>query len=146
MPVAHPQSVAYNSHGQSGSGWTGTGGVRGMPKTRSIISIEKAPPVVGGVDINPSGGKGRRTITSGRESINLGRATITSGGTVRKSASAGAGVVGVGVTATRVVASPLALCCILTAVLRVASVLGSCAELKRQLPHLPFRMTTSNLN
>lgn len=97
------RSVAYNSHGPSGSGWTGTG-LRGMPKTRSIISIEKAPPVMG-VDINPSGhGKGKRTITSGRESINLGRATITSGGTVRKSASAG--VVGVGVTATGFFAPP----------------------------------------
>jgi len=98
-PTATPYgapSVSMHSGGgggaRSGSGWTGGRGLRGVPKTRSIISIEKASGTAGG------GG------FSGRESIKLGKGTVTSGGTVRKSASAG--VMGVGVTATGFFTSP----------------------------------------
>lgn len=73
--------------GRSGSGWTGGKGF-GLPKARSVISIEKT---LGGEGFN------------GRESIKLGRG---SGGTMRKSASAG--VVGVGITANGFFASPSA--------------------------------------
>jgi hypothetical protein len=79
---------------RSGSGWTGGRGLTGMPKTRSIISIDKSPATVGMGD----------KAFSGRESIKLGRGIVTSGGTVRKSASAG--VMGVGVTATGFFTSP----------------------------------------
>ncbi|KAG8823480.1 hypothetical protein FRC19_003733 [Serendipita sp. 401] len=86
------QSVAHRSNGPSGSGWTGGRGITGLPRARSVVSIEKT----GGSADRKSLGAGR--IFSGRESINLGRQTITSGGTVRKAASAG--VMGVGITAT----------------------------------------------
>ncbi|KIM28453.1 hypothetical protein M408DRAFT_329507 [Serendipita vermifera MAFF 305830] len=77
------------------SGWTGGRvlGVGGKPKTRSIISIDRSGATIGG-----------HMDGSGRESIKLGRGTVTSAGTVRKSASAG--VVGVGVTANGFFTSP----------------------------------------
>lgn len=94
----HAPSVSRRSGGaRSGSGpsgWTGGRGLMGMPKTRSIISIDRT---------NSTPGQPEKAF-SGRESIKLGRGTITSGGTVRKSASAG--VVGVGVTANGFFTSP----------------------------------------
>ncbi|KAG8811870.1 hypothetical protein FRC17_002302 [Serendipita sp. 399] len=84
------QSIALLSNGPSGSGWTGGRGT-GLPRARSIISIEKT-------------GDNKSRIFSDKGSINLGRQTITSGGTVRKAASAG--VVGVGVTATGFFTAP----------------------------------------
>jgi hypothetical protein len=75
--------------GPSGSGWTGGRGLRGLPKARSIISIDKA---------NVNGVTDGHT---GRESIKLGRGK---GGTIKKAASAG--VMGVGVTATGFFTSP----------------------------------------
>jgi hypothetical protein len=75
--------------GPSASGWTGGRGVRGLPKAKSIISIDKSNP------------NGVADGLAGRESIKLGRGKS---GTMRKSASAG--VMGVGVTATGFFTSP----------------------------------------
>jgi Rho GTPase-activating protein 1 len=104
------QSVSFQSGsagGPSRSGWSGRGPT-GMPKTRSIISIEKdsLPKESKATPMSIGKAGAVRGLTSGKESIKLGRSTITSGGTVRKSASAG--VMGVSVTANGFFTSPQA--------------------------------------
>lgn len=87
--VSRAKSVSLFSGGVVSSG-----GTWHMPKARSVISIEKS-----------SGGAGNSGgLRNGRESIRLGKGTVTSGGTVRKSSSAG--VIGVSVTAAGFFAPP----------------------------------------
>lgn len=126
VDASRTRSISYRSGAVTGgaltgSGWTASRNGNGLPRARSVISIEKNTPKSHDfISLTNGAGKSTRTGTNGgnvdvpsgtksvtgtaRGSIRLGKGTVTSGGTIRKSSSAG--VVGVGITASGFFTSP----------------------------------------